>query len=110
MNDIVITLDMLTLPDMFIQRFLVMIGGAGMFLHYLCMANAAPSKSPPIVWAFLMAIGFSLIGMTACAITGNVESMYKLLLAAYGSIVLFYLWLWANGMHVKDFLVQKYGA
>lgn len=109
MSEIQITWDML-LPEMFFQRSLVILGGAGMFLHYLCMANAAPPKSPPIVWLFLLSIGFSLMGMTACAITGNIDSMYKLLLAAYGSVVLFYLWLWANGMHVKDFLVQKYGA
>ena len=109
MSEIQITWEML-LPEMFFQRSLVILGGAGMLLHYLCMANAAPSKSPPILWAFLVAIGFSLTGMTACAITGNIESMYKLLLAAYGSVVLFYLWLWASGMHVKDFLVQKYGA
>lgn len=109
MNEIVITWSML-LPDMFVQRALVVLGGAGMFLHYLCMASAAPPKTPLIVWAFLLSIGFSLIGMTACALNGNIPSMWKLLLAAFGSIVLFYLWLWAKGMHVKDFLETKYGT
>lgn len=109
MNEVVITWCML-LPEMFFERVLVVIGGAGMFIHFLCMTSAAPKAKPIVFSIFQIWLAFSLVGMAASAVSGNIDSMWKLLMSSFAAIVFFYLWLWANGMHVKDFLVQKYGA
>lgn len=108
MSEIFITWGML-LPDLFFERMFVGLIGFGMFAHFICMAAAAPTKSPNIVMAFFMAIVFSSAGMMAAAITGQTDAMWALLISGMGSMFLFWLWLWYQGMHVKDFLDKKYG-
>lgn len=109
MSEIVITWNAV-LPAFFIERVVVGLLGFGMFAHFLCMAAAAPTKSPTSVMAFLMTIVFCSAGMFACAIIGDVESMRQLLIWGLGAMFLFWLWLWYQGMHVKDFLDKKYGT
>lgn len=97
------------LPLMMAERLFVAMIGAGMFVHFICMAAAAPVKSPLIVMGFLMAIIFSAVGMFVCAVSGQIPQMFALLIAGGASMFLFWLWLWHEGMHVKDFLDKKYG-
>lgn len=104
MSDIVITWGMLTLPDFFLQRVIVAALGFGGFLHFLCMASAAPPHTPWLGRLFLLTIGFSLIGMGAAAMGGDIGAMRGLVLAALCAVFLFYLWLWGRGMHVRDYL------
>lgn len=108
MNEIIITWASI-LPSMFLERLFVGLIGAGMFAHFLCMAAAAPVKSPAIVMAFLMVIVGSSIGMFVCAVTGQIDQMWTLLISGLASMFLFWLWLWFKGMHVKDFLDKMYG-
>ena len=97
------------LPHLFLERGLVAITGIGMFLHFICMAAAAPPKSPHIIMVFLMTIAFCAMGMFFSAVIGNVDVMWKLLLGGITSMFFFWLWLWYHGLHVKDFLDKKYG-
>lgn len=97
------------LPLLLIERVFVGLVGVGMFAHFLLMAAAAPTKSPNIVMVFLMAIVFSAVGMFFCAILGKMDQMWILLLTGGASMFLFWLWLWYQGLHVKDFLEKKYG-
>lgn len=97
------------MPLMMFERLSVAFIGAGMFVHFICMAAAAPVKSPMVVMGFLMAIIFSAVGMFVCAVSGEIPQMWALLLAGGASMFLFWLWLWREGMHVKDFLDKKYG-
>lgn len=107
MSEILITLGMV-LPHLFLERLFVGLIGIGMFIHFICMAAAAPTKSPNIVLAFFMAIVFSSVGMFICAVIGNIDAMWALLISGMGSMFLFWLWLWYRGLHVKDFLDKKY--
>jgi hypothetical protein len=109
MSEIIIGLESI-LPYMLFERFLVGAIGAGMFAHFLCMASAAPEKSPNIVLVFLCTIVGSAIGMVVCALTGQTKPMFTLLVVGLTTMFLFWLWLWAKGMHVKDFLDKKYGT
>ena len=97
------------LPYMFVERVLVVAVGAGMFAHFICMASAAPTNSSLTVLIFMMAIVFFSAGMVASAVSGDIKSMLHLLLGGVSSMFLFWLWLWYQGMHVKDFLDKKYG-
>lgn len=97
------------LPLMLFERLVVALIGAGMFVHFICMAAAAPVKSPLIVLAFLCSIIFSAVGMFVCAVSGEVKTMGALLILGLASMLLFWLWLWKQGLHVKDFLDKKYG-
>jgi hypothetical protein len=108
MNEVFVTWGSL-MPELFIERLFVALIGIGMFSHFICMAAAAPVKSPNIVMVFLMTIVGSSIGMFVCAITGQIGEMWALMLSGFASMFLFWLWLWAKGMHVKDFLDKKYG-
>lgn len=108
MSEILVTWSAV-LPAFFIERVFVGLIGFGMFAHFICMAAAAPTKSPNVVMAFLMIIVFSSVGMFSCAIIGKVDEMWTLLIVGLGSMFLFWLWLWYQGMHVKDFLDKKYG-
>lgn len=98
------------IPWLLIERFFVAAIGAGMFAHFICMAAAAPAKSPAIVLLFLASIVFSAVGMFVCAISGEVKQMLGLLIAGVASMLLFWIWLWCHGLHVKDFLEKKYGG
>ena len=109
MSEVFITWGMV-LPPFLLERVFVALIGFGMFSHFICMAAAAPTKSPSIVMAFLMTIVFSSSGMVACAFIGKIDAMWYLLLTGLGSMFLFWLWLWHQGMHVKDFLDKKYGT
>lgn len=108
MSELFITWDSI-LPHLFFERTLIALTGIGMFAHFICMAAAAPVKSPHAVFVFLVAIVFSSVGMFFTAISGQVETMMVLLLSGISSMFLFWLWLWYKGMHVKDFLDKKYG-
>lgn len=108
MNEVFATWESI-LPLMLAERVLVALIGAGMFVHFICMAAAAPVKSPMIVMGFLMAIIFSAVGMFVCAVSGEVKTMSALLILGLASMLLFWLWLWKQGLHVKDFLDKKYG-
>ena len=107
MNEILVTWDAV-IPYMFIERCFVGLIGIGMFAHFLCMANAAPTKSPNAVMLFLLAIAFSAAGMIATSVIGEINAMFTLLISGLGSMLLFWLWLWHEGLHVKDFLDKKY--
>lgn len=109
MNEVFATWESI-LPLMLFERMAVALIGAGMFVHFICMAAAAPVKSPIIVGVFLYCIVFSAIGMFVCAISGEVNTMRILLIGGLGSMLLFWLWLWKQGLHVKDFLDKKYGT
>lgn len=108
MSELLITWNSI-LPHLFFERSLVALTGIGMFAHFICMAAAAPTKSPHAVFVFLMVIVFSSVGMFFTAISGQVNTMWTLLLIGIASMFLFWLWLWHQGMHVKDFLDKKYG-
>ena len=108
MSEIFITWSVI-LPAFFIERIIIGLLGAGIFAHFICMASAAPVKSPVSVMVFLMLIVGSSVGMVVTAIFGDVWSMAGLLITCLASIFLFWLWLWAKGLHVKDFLEKKYG-
>lgn len=109
MNEIFATWESI-IPLMLLERLLVAAIGAGMFVHFICMAAAAPVKSPTPVLLFLCAIIFSAVGMFVCALSGEVRTMWTLMISGLGSMLLFWLWLWKQGMHVKDFLDKKYGT
>jgi len=108
MNEVFATWESI-IPLMLFERLLVAMIGIGMFVHFICMAAAAPTKSPLPVLLFLCAIMFSAIGMFVCAVSGQIPQMFGLLIAGLGSMLLFWLWLWKQGLHVKDFLDKKYG-
>jgi hypothetical protein len=108
MNEVFATWDSI-IPFILLERVFVALIGAGMFVHFILMAAAAPVKSPNIVMVFLGSIVFSSIGMFACAVLGKVPEMWGLLIAGVSSMFLFWLWLWYQGLHVKDFLDKKYG-
>ena len=97
------------MPFMAAERLFIAVIGVGMFVHFICMAGAAPAKSPLIVLAFLGGIVFSSVGMIYCAVVGVIPQMFWLLIAGISSMLLFWLWLWHEGLHVKDFLDSKYG-
>jgi len=97
------------LPFMVFERTLVIAIGTGMFLHFICMAAAAPKKSSSTVLVFLMLIVFFSAGMVSAALSGDVKAMFFLLIGGIASMFLFWLWLWYQVMHVKDFLDKKYG-
>lgn len=97
------------MPLMMFERLVVALIGAGMFVHFICMAAAAPTKSPPIVLVFLCSIVFSAVGMFFCAVSGEIRTMWTLLIIGLASMLLFWIWLWRQGLHVKDFLEKKYG-
>jgi len=109
MSDVFITWGMI-LPPFLIERIFVGLIGGGMFSHFICMASAAPSKTPPSIWAFLIAIVSLSAAMVASAFSGKIDDMWMLLICCLGSMFLFWLWLWYQGMHVKDFLDKKYGT
>jgi len=98
------------MPLMLFERLLIAAIGAGMFVHFILMAAAAPTKSPAIVMVFFGSIVFSAIGMFVCAVSGEIPQMFGLLIAGGASMFLFWLWLWYQGLHVKDFLEKKYGT
>jgi len=108
MNELNITWQAL-LPAFFFHRALVFLIGAGMFAHFMCMATAAPEKSPRAVMIFIMLIVGSSAGMMAAAFHGEMRTLLDSILIAIGSMFSFWLWLWFRGMHVKDFLEDKYG-
>lgn len=108
MSEVFVTWESI-LPFMLFERVFVAILGGLMFVHFICMAAAAPVKSPMIVMGFLMAIIFSAVGMFVCAVSGDIQTMWALMILGLGSMLLFWLWLWHQGMHVKDFLDKKYG-
>lgn len=94
---------------MLIERILIVLVGGGMFAHFICMATAAPKKSSIMVLVFLMLIVFFSAGMVSAALSNDVKAMFFLLIGGICSMFLFWLWLWYQGMHVKDFLDKKYG-
>lgn len=108
MNEVFATWESI-MPFMLFERIIVALIGAGMFVHFICMAAAAPTKSPLPVLVFLTVIVFSAVGMFFCAVSGNIHQMFSLLIAGGASMFLFWLWLWKQGLHVKDFLDKKYG-
>lgn len=107
MNEINVTWSMIA-PELFFERSVIALIGAGMAGHFMCMASAAPVRSPLIVMIFLMVIVGSSVGMFMSAIFGDIDSMYELLISGLGSMFLFWMWLWSKGMHVKDLLDEKY--
>jgi len=107
MNEIVITWAAL-LPEMFFSRLVVIAIGVGMFAHFMCMANAAPPRAPWHIVAFLVTLVALPAAMVFCAISGPVSTMWGLLAACAGTMLLFYLWLWWRGMHVQAFLRARY--
>ncbi len=108
MNEILVTWQAL-LPDYFFHRMIVFIIGLGMFIHFLCMATAAPEGSPRTVGVFLMFIAGSAISMALTALFGELGTLFKTIVFAVGSMFAFWLWLWFKGLHVKEFLADKYG-
>jgi hypothetical protein len=109
MNEVFATWESI-LPLMLFERMAVAMIGAGMFVHFICMAAAAPVKSPLAVLYFLVAIIFSAVGMFVTSVSGETDTMRVLLISGLGSMLLFWLWLWKKGLHVKDFLDKKYGT
>jgi len=111
MNEVFANVTLVSLlPPFFFERVFVGAIGCGMFAHFICMASAAPTNSPWIVMAFLMTIVGSAVCMFATAISGEIQPMVMSLIIGLGSMLLFWLWLWYQGLHVKDFLEKKYGT
>ena len=96
------------LPLYFFHRSLVFAIGAGMFIHFLCMANFAHPKSPWQMLAFLGVIGGSSIGMMATAYSGDMRAMVDMIIIGAGTMFLFWLWLWFRGMQIKRFIIDQF--
>lgn len=92
-----------------IMRVLAVVIGSVMLVHFLFMANFANPKSPIVVGVLLGMIAGSGAGLTISGINGDIGYMWMFSLISAGSILVLWLWLWAKGMHVCDFLNQKYG-
>jgi len=97
------------LPSFFFHRLMVFIIGAAMFAHFMSMATAAPTSSPNIVMIFIMCTVGSSAWMMAAAFHGDMRILLDSIMIAIMSMFSFWLWLWFRGMHVKEFLNEKYG-
>ena len=104
-NDISIGLESI-LPAMFLVRFLALLIGAGMFIHFTCMAGFLPENTN---WSLTVIVGLAAasgVALIAGGISGNLALLLLGGLVSSAVLITLALWLWINGFHVSDFVAK----
>lgn len=107
-HDIVIDWDTFISAGMAIRGFAFVFGTA-LVLHILCMATMMSNRAP---WTLAILMGMNAataFGIVIGAVSGDLMFLANSAVMAIGADTARQLYLWSKGMHVSEFIEQRYG-
>lgn len=90
-----------------IGEICLLIFGAAVFIHLICMANFFPEKGFPFVWVFIcLGVSFAVLILHSLVFNELLTALWASLACGI-CLIMLNLAIWLNGYHVSTFLKSK---
>lgn len=107
-HEIVIDWNTFVSAGMALRAFALVFGSA-LLIHVVCMAAVMSNKAP---WTLAILMGMNAataFGIVIGAVSGDFMFLANSAVMAIGADTARQLYLWSKGMHVSEFIEQRYG-